>query len=64
MDDGRQHGVGGVTKELTMSELKTSKRRGLIGKVKALLRHPVTFKMAAFVLNLITFILRVIDHFK
>ncbi|MBC3907724.1 hypothetical protein [Undibacterium umbellatum] len=47
-----------------MSDLKTSKRRGLVHRVKQLLKRPAIFKAAAFVLNLLSLIFRVIDHFK
>jgi hypothetical protein len=58
------NGVGGVTKEITMRDLRASKRRGLVSKAKSWLRHPGTFKTAAFVLNVLNLVLRVIDHFK
>jgi hypothetical protein len=64
MDDGRRHGVGGITEEITMRDLKTSKRRGLVNKAKTWLRRPGTFKAASIVLNLINLVARVIDHFK
>ena len=47
-----------------MSELKASKRRWLVNKARSWLRRPVTFKAAVFVLNVISLIARVIDHFK
>jgi len=60
------NGVGGVTKKgSTMcSSLRTSKRRELVSKARALLRRPSTFKAASFVLNVINLVVRVIDHFK
>jgi len=64
MDDGCSHGVGGITKEITMRDLKTSKRRGLAIKAKSWLKRPGTFKIASFILNVINLVARVIDHFK
>lgn len=58
------NGVGGVTKEITMSDLKASKRRGLANRAWSWLRHPATFKAAAFVLKAISLMLRAIDLFK
>lgn len=58
------NGVGGVTKEITMYDLKTSKRRGLANRVWSRLRHPAMFKAATFVLKAISLTLRVIDLFK
>ena len=63
MDDGCSHGAGGITEEITMRDLKTSKRRGLASKAKSLLKRPGTFKMASFILNVINLVARVIDHF-
>lgn len=64
MDDGCSHGVSGITEEITMSDLKTPKRRGLVNKAVTWLRRPGTFKVASFILNLINLVARVIDHFK
>lgn len=64
MGDSYPHGVGGVTKESTMSDFKTSKRKKLVNKVKSWLKRPGTFKMASFILNVINLVARVIDHFK
>ena len=47
-----------------MIELKASKRQGLGNKAKSWLRRPATFKAAALVLNVISLIVIVIDHFK
>lgn len=47
-----------------MYDLKTSKRRGLTNRVWSWLRHPATFKTAAFVLKAISLMLRVADLFK
>jgi len=64
MNDGCRHGVGSITKELTMCDLKTSKRRGLVNKAKSWLRRPGTFKTASFVLNIVSLVVRVLDYFK
>lgn len=47
-----------------MRDLRTSERRGLVGKIKSWLRRRGTFRTAAFVLNVINLIARVIDMFK
>jgi len=47
-----------------MSDLKTSRRQGRVSKKRSWLKRPGTFKTAAFVLNLINLVVRVIDHFK
>jgi hypothetical protein len=64
MDDSCPHWVGGITEEITMRDLKTSKRRGPMSKAKSWLKRPGTFKMASFILNVINLAARVIDHFK
>jgi len=57
-------GAGGVIREFTMRDKKTSKRRGLLNKVKSWLKRPATFKMATFVVNVISLIIRAIDFSK
>ncbi len=47
-----------------MCDLRASKRRGLVSKVKSWLERPGTFKTAIFVLNFISLIARAIDFFK
>jgi hypothetical protein len=47
-----------------MSDQKASKRWGLVSKVKSWLRRPGTFKMASFILNLYSLIVRIIDFFE
>ena len=47
-----------------MTDLKASKRRELIRKVKLWLRRPATFKAGVFVLNIISLIVRFTDLFK
>ena len=67
LDYGRRPlatGAGGVIREFTMRDKKTSIRRGLKNKAKAWLRRPATFRMASFVLNAISLIIRAIDFFE
>ena len=47
-----------------MNDLKTPKRRGVVRKVWSWLKRPATFKAASLVLNVISLIARVIDHFN
>lgn len=47
-----------------MIDLKASRRRGLMNKVKSWLRRPGTFKTAELVLSLISLVARAFDFFK
>ncbi|WP_165774418.1 hypothetical protein [Herbaspirillum robiniae] len=47
-----------------MRDLKTSQRQGRVRKKSSWFKRPGTFKAAAFVLNLISLVVRLIDHFK
>ena len=47
-----------------MCDQKASKRWGLAIKVRSWLRRPGTFRIASFVLNLFSLIVRIIDFFE
>ena len=47
-----------------MSDLRASRRLGLVRKVKLWLRRSSTFKIAVFILNIFSLIVRIIDLIK
>ena len=47
-----------------MADLKASKRRGLVHRVKLWLRRPATLKTGIFVLNVINLALRLLNLLK
>lgn len=64
MDDSCLHCVSSITREITMSDLNASKRRGFMNKIWCTLKRPATFKIAAFVVNVINLVVRALDHFE
>lgn len=40
---------------------KATERRGLVGRVKSVLRNPKTFRVATAILRLVVFVARLID---